>query len=94
MQDAVFSIISLKVLLIRMLLLCSVDGPILPARSRVKLTTFHFITCKAPNSQEVHLNISYPQGLINLVMAGDSQDVIWDLFRAWGFRVYEGRKKT
>lgn len=82
MQDAVFSIISLKVLLISMLLLCSVDGPILPARSRVKLPP-SILPAKAPSSQEVHLNISYAQGLINLEMAGDSQEVIWYLFRVW-----------
>lgn len=57
MQDAVFSIISLKVLLISMLLLCSVDGPILPARSRVKLPPSILLPAKAPSSQEVHLNL-------------------------------------
>ena len=51
MQDAVFGIICLKVLLIGMLLFCTVDGPVLPARSRV-LSPSVSLTPKASSSQE------------------------------------------
>ena len=51
MQDAVFGIICFKVLLIGMLLFCTVDGPVLPARSRV-LSPSVSLTPKASSSQE------------------------------------------
>lgn len=61
-------------------------------QQKVKLPPSIVLCPKAPSSQEFHLNISYAQDLIKLEMAGDSQEVIWYLFRAWRFRVYEEKK--
>lgn len=57
MQDTVFSIVYLKVLLISLLLFCTVDGPVLPARNR-ELSPSISLPPKASSSQEVYLNIS------------------------------------
>jgi hypothetical protein len=79
MEHAVFSIICLKVLLIGLLLLCTVDGPVLPARG---VGTFNFFV---PKSSRLPGSLyKRPDEIGN---AGNSQNVIWYLFRAWGFRV-------
>lgn len=94
MQDAIFSIICLKVLLISALLLCTVDGSVLPARSRELPSAILLPTPPKLPAPGKFILISHAQGLIKLEMAGDSQEVIWYPFRVWGFSVYKGGKKT
>jgi hypothetical protein len=75
MQNAVLSIVGLKVLLIGLLLLCAVDGSVLPARG---VTPSISLSLKALGCLQVQT--------MKLKVWGNSQEIIWYLLRAWGFR--------
>lgn len=80
MQDPVFSIVCLKVLLVGLLLLCAVDGSVLPIRKVTPSISFPQTKKKKKTLGCLHVQT------MKVERVGNLQEIIWYLRGAWGFR--------